>query len=518
MHILIVGSGAAGLMSAIKAAENNFEVTLVTKAADINNSASACAQGGIAGLGINDSQEKFYKDIMRATAGLARPEAVKILVSEGPKIIKNELLKKIKTGFTTGKNSLPAYTREAAHSARRILYSGDQTGDVIIKSLAAYAVQLKNIKIITDCIAVDLITIPHNSSNPLSIYRRPFCLGAYLFSSKKRKITSCLADRVILAAGGIGQIYKYTTNPEISTGDGIAMAYRAGARIINMEFTQFHPTAMSIKGSSCFLISEAVRGEGGILVNSRGRDFTRKYDHRGSLAPRDIVTRAVISELEHSSEDTVYLSLEKIPPDIIRKRFPNIMKKCLEFKIDPVKDPIPVMPAFHFLCGGILTDLWGAATLPNLYAVGECACTGVHGANRLASTSLLECLTFACRAVEHIKNNPVTAYTAEGKEVRPWLNTGTVNLPDPVLLRQDWATLKSIMWNYVGIIRTRKRLNRALNDLRNLQKEVDNFYRNTAPHEKILELRNAIQTSILVASAAAKNDHSTGCHYKKNDQ
>jgi L-aspartate oxidase len=358
--------------------------------------------------------------------------------------------------------------------------------------------------------------MPHHSVNPLAVYAQSFCLGAYLYSIKEKKVRKEFADRVILAAGGIGQIYRYTTNPPVATGDGIALAWRAGCRIVNMEYTQFHPTTLAIKGAHNFLISEALRGEGGVLVNHEGKDFTRSYDPRGSLASRDRVSRAIMSELEKSGREYVYLDLSKLKPAEIRHRFPNIYRRCLEYKIDITSEPIPVRPAFHFSCGGVLTDLAGRTTLPNLYAVGETACTGVHGANRLASTSLLEGMVFGKKVAEDLERSDFR-FEKYSKEIRSWEDEAVLLRHDPVLLRQDWETLQSTMWNYVGIIRMPGRMNRAGETLRDLKNQVDHFYWNVRLSREMVELRNAIQTALIITNSALKNKKSSGCHFITDD-
>ena len=514
MRVLVIGSGIAGLVAAVLANQKGYDVTLITKTSEPTASNSNWAQGGIAYKGKGDSSKLFAKDVMNAAAGMANPDAVKLICEAGPAVLEEILIDLVGVPFERHQNSASyRLIAEGAHSVKRIMFSGDQTGQVIVAALIDYIKKKTNIRIISDHTAVDLITIPHHSSDPLSVYCHSFCLGAYLLNNKTREIKKKIADRIILATGGLGRIYKYHTNPPSATGDGIGLAYRAGARIVNLEFTQFHPTTLAVKGAHNFLITEAIRGEGGILINARGEDFTKKYHRRGSLAPRDIVSKSIIEELERTGEDLVYLSLEKISSKKIKARFPRVYTICKEHKIDITKEPIPVLPAFHFSCGGVLTDLRGHTSLPNLYAIGETACTGVHGANRLASTSLLECLVMAKQSVfaDRSRNVDIRRYE---KSIKAWEKTYRENFLDPVLIKQDWANLTSTMWHYVGIVRKTKRMSRAFHHLRDLLREVNDFYRHVKVDKRLLELRNAIQTGVLVTSAALKNKKSMGCHFR----
>jgi len=514
MKILVIGCGIAGLTAAIKAWQAGLEVEIITKTDDPRISASRFAQGGIAVRGQGDNSTLFRKDILRASDRLALPEAAALIAEKGPETAISFLVDTIGVPFAQKDGAL-LYTEEAAHSNKRILYSGDETGAIIISSLLSF-IKKTTIKIRTHAMAVELITIPHHSNKPLDVYKQSRCCGAYVFFSKKRRVEKIFADKVILATGGVGRIYRNTTNPYSSTGDGIAMAYRAGCRIVNMEYTQFHPTTLAVKGAENFLISEAVRGEGAVIINAKGNDFTRSYDPRGSLASRDVVARAIIQEMEKSNTDHVFLSLEKIDVKKIAERFPNIYTTCKAFKIDIRKEPIPVVPAFHFSCGGVLTDLHGHTSLPNLFAIGENACTGVHGANRLASVSLLEGVFFAHQAIQVIKDSVHEDFVLKKTDchsIRNWQDKGLEDYLDPVLLKQDWDTLKSTMWNYVGIIRTKKRLSRAREALIALQTEADAFYRNQKLNVDLIELRNAIQTAIIITNSALKNPKSRGCHY-----
>jgi len=511
LRVLVIGCGIAGLTAAIHAWRRGHQVTVVTKTDDPAESNSSYAQGGIVYRGHEDSPELLVKDILEASDGMALPEAARIVAEEGPEALQEVLLDWAKVPFERDRAGDLQFGEEAAHSRRRILYSADQTGRAITRALLAFLKKKTEIRLLPNEVAVEIITAPHHSRNPLDVYRRPFCLGAYLHHTRDQKVRAVFADRVVLATGGIGQMFRHTTNPEGATGDGVALAWRAGCRVVNMEYTQFHPTTLAMPGSGNFLISEAVRGEGAILLNHAGKDFTKAYDRRGSLAPRDTVSRAIFTELERTGREHVLLSLDRIPPATIRKRFPTILRKCLEFKIDITREAIPVTPAFHFSCGGVLTDMDGQTTLPNLYAVGECACTGLHGANRLASTSLLEGVVFGRRVAAHLCRSDFLARPFE-KSIQGWEDHGLHSSHDPILVRQDWMTLKNTMWNYVGILRTRSRMKRALETLKDLKNQVDHFYWNVKVHREMLELRNAIQAALLITNSALKNRVSRGCH------
>jgi len=364
---------------------------------------------------------------------------------------------------------------------------------------------------------VDLLTLPHHAVDPLKIYDNKKCAGCYLLDNKDSQVKTVLARKTVLATGGVGQIYLRTTNPDIATGDGLAAANRAQAEIINAEYIQFHPTSLFHRDGNNFLISEAVRGEGAKLKNAQGKLFMKKYDPRGSLAPRDIVARGIYEEILNSKNSFVYLDLASYrKPDFIKKRFPKIHKTCLNYNIDISKEKIPVAPTAHYFCGGIKVNEFGQSSLDNLYALGEVSCTGIHGANRLASTSLLEGLVWAKRCadciVRELKND--VSLISE-KEISPWIYIGREE-SDPALIKQDWMIVKSIMWNYVGIIRTKERLERAVADLNYLNHRIEKFYRYAALNRNLLELRNGIQTALIVAEAAKQNRKSRGCHYIKN--
>ena len=514
MRVLIIGSGIAGLTAAIYSDGLGYETTLITKADEISYSNSDWAQGGVAYKGNQEiSTDAFYEDIIQASGNMAYPYAVSFFVNNAPNILKKVLIDTLKIPFYKEGNYYKL-TKEGAHSINRILFSEDRTGHAIVKSMIDYIKNKTNILVKTNYFAVELINVPHHSNDLKHVYYPPFCLGAYCLDGNTGNVSQEIADRTILASGGIGQIYKHSTNSKVATADGIAMAYRCGARIINMEYTQFHPTTLAIDESNNFLISEALRGEGATIINFRGEDFISKVNLNGSLASRDIVSRAIVEEMEKEKISHVYLDVSKIPIDQFKKRFPNIYKKCIDYKIDIEKEHIPILPAFHFSCGGVLTDVNGRSGIPNLYAIGESACTGLHGANRLASTSIMECVVMGYQSVHddlkyNVDINPFV------NEIKTWSN-GSNEEYDPVLIKQDWNTLKFIMWNYVGIVRKTRRMSRALNDLMAMKNNVDRFYRDIKINREIVELRNAIQTAIIITNSALKNKHSYGCHYRVN--
>lgn len=399
---------------------------------------------------------------------------------------------------------------------RRILHQADRTGAQISNTLLHKVADHPNITLETGKMAVDLITREHHSNDQLACYKQPECFGAYVLDTATRSVSVYRAGATVLASGGLGQIYLHTTNPAIATGDGFAMALRAGASLINMEYTQFHPTTLYHPDADSFLISEAVRGEGAVLTTQDGTQFMKKYHPAGCLAPRDVVTRGILEELVSRNEKYVYLDLSPIPAQEIIKRFPGIRSVCNEFKIDIIKQPIPVVPAFHFSCGGVRVDENARTGLLRLYAVGETSCTGVHGANRLASTSLLECVVWGKRCAADISAGWPSLNREEIPEIPDWNDKGLEEEFDPALITQDWITLKNIMWNYVGPVRSSRRLQRAFTDMHNLEKDLEAFYRNTRLTRSIVELRNAVTVGLSIAGAAWRNRESRGCHYRKD--
>lgn len=517
--VLIIGSGIAGSAAALRLAKNpERRIILITRDPDPEESNSRYAQGGIIGRGPDDSAELLEQDILAAGAGASLPEAARILAEEGPILLDQVLLAEAHVGFDRQPRGGFVYGQEAAHSVRRILHVGDGTGRAIMQGLAAQIQRQPNIELLTNATAVDLITYPHHSRNPLDTYQPVSCHGAYVFDRNGKAVHRTLAAVTMLATGGIGRIYRNTTNPPGARGDGLAMASRAGARIINAEYIQFHPTALSVPGAEGFLISEAVRGEGGVLLTPDGHPFMSRYDPQWKdLAPRDVVARAIHTEMESNGYSHVLLDIgTHMSPDAIRARFPNIYAECLRVGIDITREPIPVVPAAHYFCGGVQVDEWGRSSIQNLYAVGEVSCTGLHGANRLASTSLLEGLVWGSRAAEQIDGvlSEGVPHLLTREEVPAWDESGLTQDSDPALIQGDMQTIQNIMWHYVGLVRSGDRLSRAIRELRHMQNEIETFYRRTKLSDGLIGLRNAVEVALIVAQAARHNRQSRGCHFR----
>ncbi|MCK5491060.1 MAG: L-aspartate oxidase [Candidatus Pacebacteria bacterium] len=511
--ILIIGTGIAGCVAALKLSEmKSVNVLLVTKDADITQASTLYAQGGIIERGPNDSAEKLKKDILVAGDGLCNEKAVDILANEGPDLVQKILIENVRVQFST-KNGTLDYTKEAAHSKNRILYKNDHSGQEIETKLVEVIKKKKNIEILTNCTLIDLLTLPHHAIDRRKVYENQKCVGGYLLDNETGNVKTVIAKKIILATGGIGQVFLRTTNPKVITGDGLAAASRAGVDIINAEFVQFHPTSLFHRDLDNFLISESVRGEGAELKNEKGELFMKKYDKRGSLAPRDIVARGIYQEILMGRKEFVYLDLKSyMSKEYIINRFPLIYKTCLDLGIDITKEMIPVVPTVHYHCGGIKVDEFGKSSLENLYALGEVSCTGVHGANRLASNSLLEGLVWANQAAEDIKANLSNSNLVAEEDVKSWEYIGE-KIADLALIKQDWMSVKSVMWNYVGIVRSQERLERAVLDLNYLKHRIEKFYRDVRLNKDILELRSGVQSALVVAEAAKKNRESSGCHY-----
>ena len=520
--VLIIGSGIAGASAALQLARNpQRQIVLMTRASDPHESNTRYAQGGIIGCGPDDDASLLLQDILAAGAGASEPLAARLLAEAGPELLQKILIERADVQFDRDENSELNYGKEAAHSRRRILHVGDGTGKAIIQGLMAALRQYSNVTIMPEVTAVDLITFPHHSLNPLQAYQPITCHGAYAFDRREHTVHRYLANYTVLATGGLGQIYRNTTNPEGARGDGLAMAYRAGARIANAEYVQFHPTALSVPGASGFLISEAVRGEGGVLLTPEGRPFMLDYDPVWEdLAPRDVVARAIHNQMEAYGYPHALLDIaSKMDAAAIRERFPNIYARCLEAGVDITHEPIPVVPAAHYFCGGILVDLWGRSSIANLYAAGEVTCTGVHGANRLASTSLLEGLVWGNRVAENIETQFKTGDLQSipvWDDVPPWDESGLTTESDPALIQSDMQTIQNIMWHYVGLVRSAERLSRALRDLRRLWNEIETFYRKTKLSDELIGLRNAVEAAQIVALAARHNRQSRGAHFRKD--
>jgi len=499
--ILVIGGGAAGLSAALHLAPH-ARVTVLCKG-DIESASSTWAQGGIAAVtDPEDSPTSHIEDTLTAGAGLCDQEAVRFTVEGAGKAI-DDLLR-WGVNFDAEDNHFHL-TREGGHSFRRILHVADATGRAIIETLTQRVLDHPRIELFRDRVAIDLINQSKFSRHPTR------CAGAYVLNRSTGHVEVFQAKYVILATGGASKVYLYTSNPDSSTGDGIAMAWRAGCRIANMEFNQFHPTCLYHPHAKSFLISEAVRGEGGVLRLATGERFMRRYDQRMELAPRDIVARAIDHEMKRLGVDCVYLDISHRPRKFIESHFPNIASRCLEFGIDMTREPIPVVPAAHYTCGGVLVDLHGASDVPGLYAIGEVSCTGLHGANRLASNSLLECLVFANAAAEHIRSrlhDPFPNIT-----VPHWDESQVTDSDEDVVIAHNWEELRRFMWDYVGIVRTDKRLQRAQRRIDMLKQEVHDYYSHYRVTNDLIELRNLIHVAELIVRSALARQESRGLHY-----
>jgi L-aspartate oxidase len=518
--VLIIGCGIGGATAALRLArDSQRQITLITRAEEASDSNSNYAQGGIVGRGVDDSAELLEEDILAAGAGLSYPPAVKLIAENGPKLLNEILIEQSELEFDHDTQGQLMMGLEAAHSRRRILHVGDGTGAAIMRALLRKVSEKPNINLLDKHTVVDLITFPHHATDPLAVYQSLTCHGAYVFDQDSHHVVPILARQTILATGGVGQIFLNTTNPTGARGDGVAMAYRAGANIINAEYVQFHPTALSSSATTKFLISEAVRGEGGILLTPQGKPFMERYSPEWKdLAPRDIVARAIYSEMVDRGYPYVLLDIASHQSaDYIRERFPHIYAYCLEQNIDITRQPIPVVPAAHYFCGGVQVDLAGRTSIPNLYAVGEVSCTGVHGANRLASTSLLEGLVWGVQAAEDIRVQSPRVLLSE-KDIPEWNDSGLIYEGDPNLIQGDMQSVRNLMWHYVGLVRSEYRLNRAIRDLRQIWLDIEEFYRKTRLSDGLIGLRNSVQTALIVAYAAHRNRMSRGCHYREDEQ
>lgn len=501
---LVIGSGLAGLTSAIGLAKQGIKVGLISKR-ELNQCNSYYAQGGIAAvMDKNDSFASHIEDTLKAGDGLCNLEAVKYIVENAPQAI-NWLIE-MGVNFTNDPNHKNDYhlTKEGGHSFRRIFHADDATGAEIVQSLIKQVQALDNITILENHIAIDLILGNRIGKNNNK------CYGAYVLDHKHNQVLTLASKVVILASGGVGKSYLYTTNPDTATGDGIAMAFRAGCKIANMEFIQFHPTCLYHLNAKSYLISEALRGEGAILKLPNGYRFMQDHDQRLELAPRDIVARAIDYEMKKYGLDCVYLDISHKGAEFIKEHFPNIYEKCKSFGIDITQEMIPVVPAAHYTCGGVVTNLNGQTAIESLYAIGEVASTGLHGANRLASNSLLECIVIAQNAISSIMNS---INTSSLEDLPIWDESQVTDIDEEVVISQNWDELRRAMSGYVGIVRTNKRLERALHRINLLEVEIHEYYSNFKLTLNLIELRNLVVCAKLIVKSALLRHESRGLHF-----
>jgi L-aspartate oxidase len=504
---LVIGSGLAGSAYALHAARAGLAVCLVSKGGPYAAN-SDWAQGGII-YEREGAAGTLAQDIMDASDGTANPAAIDQLVREGPAAVEELLLGDCPVDFDRDPDGHLEFTREGGHSARRIIHARDLTGHAILASVAAQVAAEERITRL-EGIAIDLLTLSHNAEGAANRYAPLTCFGAFVLPREAREPVAVVARKTILATGGLGHVYQHSTNYPGTVGHGVAMAYRVGARVIDLEYVQFHPTVFYGRNAPRFLITEAIRGEGAVLVNIRGEPFMEGVHPRASLAPRDIVSRAIHKEMAESREPCVYLDLDAMDRARLRERFPTVYENCLEHGVDITREPIPVVPAAHYACGGVHADLQGRTNIRHLNAIGETGCTGLHGANRLASTSLLECLTSA-KFTARADAADIEARTFTLPDPRPW--ESPPEEADPTLIAQDLDLVRQTMWNYAGIVRSRRRLTRARRILLEAREEITSFYRRCRVTPELVELRNAVQTALLVVHAASLNPRSRGAHY-----
>jgi len=506
--VLILGSGLAGLSLALRLA-SEYRVAVISKS-ELREGSSYYAQGGVAAvLGDDDSIQSHEDDTLQAGAGLCKQLVVDFVIRHGPENI--QWLIDQGVGFSLDRSGKSYHlTREGGHSHRRVIHAADATGMAIETTLEGRVREHPGIEIFERAIAIDLIT-----SRKLGHAGANLCLGAYVLDRDSSRVEVFSAPNTVIATGGASKVYLYTSNPDTSTGDGIAMAWRAGCRVANMEFVQFHPTCLYHPQAKSFLISEALRGEGARLLLPDGSRFMQRHDPRGELAPRDIVARAIDYEMKKGGYDCVYLDISHRPREFILEHFPTIHQRCLEFGMDICEGPIPVVPAAHYTCGGIITDLDGRTDLDGLYAVGECSCTGLHGANRLASNSLLECLVFSQATAAHISTHHRGGHGVSAT-LPSWDESLVTDADELVVVSHNWDELRRFMWDYVGIVRTDKRLQRAANRITLLQEEIDEFYSRFKVDNNLIELRNLALIAELTIRCAQVRKESRGLHYTRD--
>ena len=514
---LVIGSGVAGLLFALKVADHG-SVTIVTKK-NISESNTAYAQGGIASvIAQTDSFDAHIQDTLASGDGICNKRVVEMVVRGAPERIQELIDLGVQFNRKRGNSKDLAgldldLCREGGHSHNRIVHADDLTGRAVEEALVDRVMSHKQITLFENNIAIDLLTRSTRLQRGMIVTtHEDYCYGAYVLDRNTNEINTFCAKTIVLATGGAGKVYMYTSNPDIATGDGIAMAYRTGATVANMEFVQFHPTCLYHPDAKNFLISEAVRGDGAILINTDGKPFMENYSPLKDLACRDVVARAIDAELKKRGDEFVFLDITHKNAEFIKTRFPNLYEKCLNFGIDMTADPIPVVPAAHYMCGGVLTDLDGHSTLKGLYVTGEAACTGLHGANRLASNSLLEALVFSKRAYEnavhYLKNNQI-----ELPAIPPWNDEGTFNHEEWVLISHDRREIQRLMWDYVGIVRSDERLQRAGRRIELIAEQIEMFYKKTKVTPALLELRNIATVASLIIRSALFRKESRGLHY-----
>lgn len=495
--VIIIGGGAAGLSAALNL-DHNCKIALIAKTSTSENS-TINAQGGIAAvMGKEDNLASHIADTLKTGGKLCKKNVVEFVINNAKDAI-NWLVQQGIQFTTKGKNAEYHLTREGGHSCRRVLHAADATGKEIETALLKRVTRQRNIKIFTEHTAFDLI-VKNNR-----------CVGVYVFNNQTQRVATFAAKCVVLATGGASKVYLYTSNPDTSSGDGIAMAYRAGCKVANMEFNQFHPTCLYHPEAKSFLISEAVRGEGGKLLLPNGKRFMPEFDERAELAPRDIVARAIDYEMKFLGIPCVYLDISHKSAKFVMQHFPAIYQRCLEFGFDMTKTPIPVVPAAHYTCGGVVVDKNGRTAIENLYAIGETSCTGLHGANRLASNSLLECIVFGKASATHIQKR--LAKIKVYPKLAAWDESKVTNSDEEIVVTHNWHELRQSMWDYVGIVRTNKRLERAQHRVDLLKKEIQEYYGNFRVTKNLLELRNLVVVADLVVKAAIRRKENCGLHY-----
>jgi L-aspartate oxidase len=496
---LVIGSGIAGLYFALRAAEHGTVLVVTKKGTD--DSATNWAQGGIAAvLGEGDTPEGHVADTLRVGDGLCHREIVELCVEEGPGHVR--ALAALGVDFARSQDGSFELGREGGHSARRVAHHKDTTGAAIQAALSAAVARHSQIRVMSDHIAVDLLSMAKYGGEPA-------CFGAYVLDTRSGEVTTVVARATVLATGGAGKIYMYTSNPDVATGDGIAMAYRIGAPVANLEFVQFHPTVLYHPHAKSFLISETLRGEGGVLRLADGSTFMERYHELKSLAPRDVVARAIDNELKRSGADSVFLDMTHLDGDFVRTRFPTIFERCLALGIDITRQPIPVVPAAHYQCGGVVTDARGRTPIRNLYSVGEAAHTGLHGACRLASNSLLEGVVFGARAADAVRQTELV----RPQSVVPWTPGNATDSNDAIVVALNWDEVRRFMWSYLGIVRSDKRIERARHRIQLLRQEINEYYWDFRVTSDVVELRNLALVAHLIIESARRRKESRGLHY-----